>query len=110
MLPCLRRLRIAELAAEIRACLHLCAEGAHGTKIGFVVDHDVGIPRHSDVNLSNINMRPVGRITSYCELAEIDRKLAEILGIAGEQAAQPGLRRRVLSWQQEVCEMLARQQ
>ena len=83
VLPRLRRLRIAELAAEIRAPLHFCAEDAHSTKIGFVVDHHVGVPRHSDGNLSNINMRPVGRITSYRELAEIDRKLAEILGIAG---------------------------
>ena len=81
--PRLRRLRIAELATEIRAPPHFCAEGAHSTKIGFVVDHDVGIPGHSDGNLSNINMGPVGRIISYRELAEIDRKLAEILGIAG---------------------------
>ena len=79
----MRRLRIAELAVDIRAPPNFCAIDANGAKIGFVVDHDVGIGRHSDVELSNVNMGPVGSVIRYLELTEIDRKLTEIFGIAG---------------------------
>ena len=77
------RLRI-DPAAEIRACLNLFTVGANGTKIGFVVDHDVDILRHDDVKMSNINMRPVRRVARHREPAEIDRQFAKILRVTGE--------------------------
>ena len=83
MLSPLGWLRIGDLAGQLRASPNLSAVGANGSKVSSVVDHNVGIFRHPDNELAEINMGCVGHVTGYSDPTEIDRELANIGRIAG---------------------------
>jgi hypothetical protein len=61
----------------------------HGSHISGVVDDKVGVLGQPDIEAAKIDMRGVAGVCYDCKLAEIDRKVAEVLRVAsGRELSQ----------------------